>query len=116
MPTSSRHRARPRPTAPGTVEVATISGYAEGANLRITGTVHGAAVGMLTTVLRTHLRVGRRYLRVDLGAAQLDEAAVRCLAEAADAATALGGALVIERAAPRTVRAIEAVRRTPVRV
>lgn len=97
------------------VEVATTSADPAGATIRITGAVARAAVPLLATVLNTHLRAGRRYLRVDLGSAELGLAAVRCLAAAADAASAAGGALIVADAQPGVTAAIESIRRTPVR-
>jgi anti-anti-sigma regulatory factor len=96
------------------VEVATTSADVSRASIRITGSVSRVAVPMLTTVLRTHLRAGRRQLRIDLGSAELGTDAVRCLAAAADAAATLGGALVLADAQPGVAEAIESIRRTPV--
>jgi hypothetical protein len=77
--------------------------------------VAGADVALLSTVLGIQLRAGRRCLTIELGAAELGTDAVRCLATAADAVAALGGALVVADAPPGTAEAIESLRRTPVR-
>jgi hypothetical protein len=97
------------------VEVATTSADTLRASIRITGSLPRRAVPMLTTVLRTHLRAGRRYLRIELGRAELGMDAVRCLAGAADDAATLGGALVLVDAQPGVAEAIESIRRTPLR-
>ncbi len=105
------HTARSAQSA--VVEVATAAADALHATIRVTGPVGQRAVPLFETVLGTHLRAGRRYLRVDLGAAELSSAALRALADAAETAAALGGALVVENASPDVAAAIAPVKRTP---
>jgi hypothetical protein len=114
MPGSSRRQGHtPTPARSAALEVATISADELRANLLVTGPVSDRAVPLLETVLCTHLRAGRRQLHVDLGAATLSDAAIHCLAESADAAAALGGALVVANAPQPAARAIALLRRTP---
>jgi anti-anti-sigma regulatory factor len=117
MTVSTRRVARPPPNSTGTsaVEVASTCADTLRVTIRITGSVSRAAVPMLTTVLHTHLRAGRRHLCIDLGSAELGMDAVRALAAAADAGATLGGALVFANAQPGVAEAIESVRRTPAR-
>lgn len=88
-------------------EVATLSADHVRASIRVTGTMLPSAAPLLASVLRTHLAGGRRYLRVDLAAAQVSEPAViEALVDARRSVNALGGTLVFENAGPRIVDAI----------
>ena len=101
------------------VEVATTAADASHAYIRITGPVGRAAAPMLAAVLNSHLRVGRRFLHIDVAAAGLADDAAAVFETAADAATARGGALTLEHAGPRAAKvsdAVGGVRRTPARV
>ena len=101
------------------VEVATTAADASHAYVRITGPVGRGAAPMLAAVLNAHLRVGRRFLHIDVAAAGLADDAAVVLATAAQAAAAGGGALTLEHPGPRAARvskAVEKVRRTPARV
>ena len=89
------------------VEVATLRADHLRANILVTGTLRPAAVSLLTSVLRTHLAAGRRYLRVDLAGADVtDPAVVETLVEARRSVVDLGGMLVFENAGPLVVDAI----------
>jgi anti-anti-sigma regulatory factor len=58
-------------------------------------------------VLRTHLRAGRHYLRVDVtGAAEIDADAVGALADVHRQVAASGGMLAFEHARPRVLDAL----------
>lgn len=115
MPGSARrHGHTPKSATVPPLEIATLSADDVRANLQITGRVSERAVPLLATVLHTHLRAGRRRLCVDVRAAALSDAALRCLAEWADDAAAHGGALVLENAPPQAAQAVASLRRTPV--
>ena len=89
------------------VEVATLRADHLRASVRVTGTVRPAAAALLTSVLRTHLAAGRRYLRVDLAGADVtDLAVVDALVEARRSVVDRGGMLVLENAGPCVVDAI----------
>ena len=89
------------------LEVATLNSDTLRASLRVVGTLVPAGAGLLTSVLRTHIAGGRRYLRVDLAQAQIDDPAIiEALVEARRAVSALGGMLVFENAGPRIVDAM----------
>lgn len=101
------------------VEVATTAADAAHAYVRITGPVGRAAAPMLAAVLTAHLRVGRRFLHIDVASAGLADDAAAVLATAAQAAIARGGALTLEHAGPRAAEvsaAVERIRRTPAAV
>lgn len=98
------------------VEVATTAADATHAYVRITGPVGRAAAPMLAAVLNTHLRVGRRFLHIDVAAAGLADDAAAVLASVVQAVNARGGALTLEHAGPRAAAvsaAVEKIRRTP---
>ncbi|WP_375482024.1 STAS domain-containing protein [uncultured Jatrophihabitans sp.] len=89
------------------LEVATLNADTLRASLRVTGTLVPAGAGLLTSVLRTHIAGGRRYLRVDLAQARIDDPAIiEALVDARHAVAALGGMLVFENAGPRVVDAM----------
>jgi hypothetical protein len=89
------------------LEVATTGADTLRATVRVTGTLLPDNARVLTSVLRTHLAVGRRYLRVDLAAACVgDPAVIDALVETRRAIVALGGMLVFENAGPRVVDAV----------
>jgi hypothetical protein len=54
-------------------EVATTSSDALQASVRVRGALESRTVPLLLSVLRTHLRAGRRYLHVDLADAVVDD-------------------------------------------
>ncbi|SHG17473.1 hypothetical protein SAMN05443575_1580 [Jatrophihabitans endophyticus] len=95
-------------------EVATVSADTLRAGIRVVGTLDATTTPLLAGILRTHTVAGRRYLRVDLRAATLDDAAtidpavVRTLAAAHAAVDALGGMLVLENATPLVLAAARA--------
>jgi anti-anti-sigma regulatory factor len=87
-------------------EVATVSADTLRAGVRVHGTLQRHNVALLTSVLRTHMTAGRRYLRVDLTeAAIVDSAVVAALVESHSALAAVGGMLVFENAGPQVVDA-----------
>lgn len=89
------------------LEVATLSSDTLRAGVRVIGTLLPSTAPLLTSVLRTHIAGGRRYLRVDLSAASVDEPEViDALIEARRSVADLGGMLVFENAGPRVVDAI----------
>ena len=89
------------------LEVATLSSDTLRAGVRVVGTLQPSTAPLLTSVLRTHIAGGRRYLRVDLAAASVDEPEViDALLEARRAVLELGGMLVFENAGPRVVDAV----------
>lgn len=97
---------------PGTVpfiglEVATVSGDELRASVRVAGRLEQSTVALLSSVLRTHMTAGRRYLRVDLAHAEVaDSAVAAALLEAHTAVEAMGGMLVFENAGPRVMAAV----------
>jgi anti-anti-sigma regulatory factor len=101
-----------RPAAPfDGIEVATLSADALRANVRVTGDLTPGTCALLTSVLRTHIGAGRRYLRVDLAAAHINgDAVVEALVAASRGTAELGGFLVFENAGPRVVDAMRAAR------
>lgn len=89
------------------VEIATISADTLRANIRVTGTLVPSAASLLTSVLRTHVCIGRRYLRVDLATARIDDAGViEALVSAHRTIAELGGMLVFENAGPQVIDAL----------
>lgn len=93
--------------ADDTVEVATISADTLRASIRVTGTLVAETAPLLTSVLSTHVCAGRRYLRVDLSAAQITESAVvEALVVAHRSIADIGGMLVFENAGPRVIDAV----------
>lgn len=94
------------PTFAG-LEVATLTADTLRANVRISGDLAINSVALLTSVLRTHISAGRRYLRVDLAEARiLDLAVVDNLVDLHRAVTDLGGMLMFENAGPSAVSAM----------
>lgn len=94
------------PTFSG-LEVATLTADTLRANVRIAGDLAINSIALLTSVLRTHISAGRRYLRVDLADAHiLDLAVVDNLAELHQAVTELGGMLMFENAGASIVEAV----------
>lgn len=89
------------------LEVATLSADTLRASMRVTGTLIPTAATLLTSILRTHLCAGRRYLRVDLATAEITDASVvDGLVDAHRTIAELGGMLVFENAGPRVIDAI----------
>lgn len=87
------------PLAPpsDTFEVATLSADTLRAGVRVSGPLTCRSSAVLTSVLRTHIAAGRRYLRVDVGAASVAEpAVVDVLAAAHRDISDLGGMLILE--------------------
>lgn len=83
-------------------EVATTSADTLRASIAVAGEVGPGNAALLTSVLRSHLRTGRRYLRVDLiGARITDPRVLEHLAEAHRNVSEFGGMLVFENAAPQ---------------
>lgn len=82
-----------------TFEVATLSADTLRAGVRVSGSLTGRSSAVLTSVLRTHLASGRRYVRVDVAAAGIAEPAVVDILVAAHRDIAgLGGMLIFENA------------------
>lgn len=100
--------ARASDPPPGAeLEVATTSADALRASVRVVGALAPATAPVLTSVLRTHVTAGRRYIRVDLGAATVtDSKVVEALVRAHSDVNELGGMLVFENAGPQIVDAI----------
>lgn len=92
------------------LEVATVSADALRASIRVSGELQATTAPLLSSVLRTHLSAGRRYLRVDLSCAVVgDPGVVDALVEAHTAVTELGGMLIFENAGPQIMEAVRAV-------
>lgn len=88
-------------------EVATLSADTLRASIRVTGILVPNTAPLLTSVLRTHVTAGRRYLRVDLATARItDGAVVEALVAAHRTISDLGGMLVFENAGPRVIDAL----------
>lgn len=80
-------------------EVATTSTDTLRATISAAGEVGAGSASLLTSVLRSHLRAGRRYLRVDLADARItDRRVLEQLADTHRDAADLGGMLVFENA------------------
>lgn len=104
---ADRPPAAAHPAPPGDLEVATTGVDTLRASVRVTGTLLPDTARVLTSMLRTHLAVGRRYLRVDLAGACVDDpAVVDALVETRRTIVAMGGMLVFENAGPRVVDAV----------
>ena len=89
------------------MEIATTSADTLRASIRLTGTLLPSAAPLLTSVLRTHVCIGRRYLRVDLARARLEDAdVIAALVSAHRTIAELGGMLVFENAGPRVIDAL----------
>jgi anti-anti-sigma regulatory factor len=89
------------------LEVATLSADTLRASIRVVGTLAPSTASLVTSILRTHVSAGRRYLRVDLSGAQFaDEAVIAALVSSHRTISDLGGMLVFENAGPRMVDAI----------
>jgi anti-anti-sigma regulatory factor len=89
------------------LEVATLSADTLRASIRVTGTLVPNTASLVTSILRTHVAAGRRYLRVDLAGAHFtDDGVVAALVSAHRTISDLGGMLVFENAGPRMVDAI----------
>jgi anti-anti-sigma regulatory factor len=98
----SQVAAEPRRRSAGageTFEVVTASSDVLRANLRLHGTLSARTCPLLRSVLATHIRAGRRYLRVDVGSADVDDPRVLGpLREAHEAMDAVDGMLVFDNA------------------
>jgi anti-anti-sigma regulatory factor len=78
-------------------EVVTTSADKSRATIRVRGTLDPTTVPLLTSVLRTHIRAGRRDLHVDLTGAHVpDVAALDPLRETRAALADDGGLLVLD--------------------
>ncbi len=89
------------------LEVATLAADTLRASVRVTGSLSPGSVSLLTSVLRTHIAAGRRYLRVDLDTARICEPAVVDALVASHRTVAdLGGMLVFENAGPHLIDAV----------
>lgn len=89
------------------LEVATVAGDTLRASIRVAGALEAHTVTLLSSVLRTHTMAGRRYLRVDLALASIeDDVVVEALVEAHHSVEKLGGMLVFENAGPNVVEAV----------
>src|SRR5579884_2613935 len=76
-------------------EITTVSADPLRAVIRTAGALTGAANALLCSVLHTHLRAGRHYLRVDIGDSPIPETHVlHSLAEMHRHVAARGGMLV----------------------
>lgn len=88
-------------------EVTTVSADRLHALIRAAGPLTASASAVLVTMLRAHLRAGRRYLRVDVGAAPvLDPAVLATLTDLHRRVAARGGMLVFENAGAEFADAI----------
>jgi anti-anti-sigma regulatory factor len=84
--------AGPPPPFTG-LEVATTAADALTATIRVTGVLSPRTCPMLLSVLGTHIRSGRRHLRVDVGGARITDESVRRMLAATRATLAnIGGA------------------------
>jgi anti-anti-sigma regulatory factor len=80
-------------------EVATISSDVLRASVRVAGALSARTCPLLRGVLIAHLRAGRRYLRVNLAGASVDDLAVLEPLRAMHSSVAeLGGMLVFDNA------------------
>lgn len=91
---------------PCEVEVATLAADPLRASIRVTGRLDARSAALLSSVISTHVGAGRRYLRIDLGAAHLDHAVIDMLVAAHRDLRAAGGMLVFENAGPLLVDAV----------
>jgi len=88
-------------------EISTVAADGQHAAIRTHGALTVAAVRLLVSVLRAHLRAGRRHLRVDIGAsAVVDPAVIPALTDVHHRVKACGGALVLENAERRVIDTI----------
>lgn len=88
-------------------EISTVLADGQQARIRTTGALTPAASALLISVLRAHLRAGRRDLRVDIGkSAVVDPAVLPALTDLHHRVAACGGALVLENAESRVVDTI----------
>jgi hypothetical protein len=91
-------------------EVATSSSDPLRAGIRVSGPLGERTVPLVLSVLATHVRAGRRYLRIDLTHAGVaDLAALAPLRTAHSALTELGGMLVFDNAGDDVTRALHDV-------
>ncbi|MBE7190806.1 MAG: hypothetical protein INR67_21180, partial [Jatrophihabitans endophyticus] len=91
------------------LEIATISSDTLRANIRVMGPLTPSAAPLLTSVLRTHVSSGRRYVRVDLATARVDDdRVIASLVSAHRTIADLGGMLVFENAGPQIIDALRA--------
>jgi anti-anti-sigma regulatory factor len=89
------------------LEVTTVSADTLRASIKVVGALRLSTAPLLTSVLRTHVSAGRRYLRIDLATARMtDTDVVSALADAHRTVAALGGMLLFENADPRLVDAL----------
>lgn len=79
-----------------------------GADLRLRGAVDVGGADVLRSVVEGHRRAGRRYLRVDVGAATLAEAAVTVLCDLHRRLLATGGTMIITAVPPALERVLTA--------
>lgn len=92
---------------PNVLEVATMSSDTMRAIVRVTGVLTDDNVTLLSSALATHLRAGRRYLRIDLAAAGVSgHKALATLAEVHAGTTKLGGMLVFDHASANLAAAL----------
>jgi anti-anti-sigma regulatory factor len=89
-------------------EVATTSSDTLRASVLVAGTLTARTVPLLLSVLQTHVRAGRRYLRVDLSDVEVDDVGVlEPLRAAHRAMTDLDGMLVFENVGDALGRLIQ---------
>ena len=79
-----------------------------GADLRLRGAVDVGGADVLRSVVEGHRRAGRRYLRVDVGAATLAEAAVTVLCDLHQRLLATRGTMIITAVPPALERVLTA--------
>ncbi len=78
------------------------------ANLRLRGAVDVGGAELLQAVVEGHQRAGRRYLRVDVGTATLDAAAVEVLCHLHRRLLATRGTMIIMAVPPALERVLTA--------
>jgi hypothetical protein len=83
----------------GSLEVMTVASDTLRASVRVVGILSPRTSPLLLSVLGTHVRAGRRYLRVDLAQAAVDDVEVLTpLITAHGMVAGLGGMLVFDKA------------------
>lgn len=101
------------PLAPpsDTFEVATLSADTLRAGVRVSGCLTRRSSAVLTSVLRTHIAAGRRYLRVDVAAASITDPDVLDVLTAAHRDVSdLGGMLIFENVGADFVETVRGAR------
>ena len=88
---------------PGYLEIVTVESDTLRAMIRVDGALTTRSTAVLVSMIGTHVRAGRRYLRIDLARASVEAgAATDDLRAAHDCLAGLGGMLVFDHTDART--------------